>query len=165
MPTTFSPMVRPRSGKRRADRQPLPVVLGDIRRADPGDDPGVAELDAPIVPEDDLQIHRREDGLVAVGFDAVGPDGGAHDVEVRVIDRVGLFGGGGDHAEGLRVDDLVAAIGGLADLAHADAAVDTGDAHPGTGGDGTLGAVLGQRGGRTIDSGKRDGHGLHTSAG
>ena len=101
-----------------------------------------------------FQVDRREDGLVAVGFDAVRADRGAHDVEMRVVHRVVLLRGGGDDAERLRIDHLVAAVGGLADLAHADAAVHAGHAHAGCGTDRTFGPVLGEGRGRGIDSWK-----------
>ena len=79
------------AGEGRADGQAFPVVLGDVGRADAGDDPGVAELDALVVAEADLEVHGGEDRLVAVGLDAVGADARAHDVEVRVVDRVASF--------------------------------------------------------------------------
>ncbi len=131
------------AGQGRADGEPFPVVLGDIGRADAGNDPRAAELDAFVVAEVHFEVHGGEDGLVAVGLDAVRADAGAHDVEVGVVNRINLFGRGRDDAERLRIDDFVAAVRGLADFAHADAAVNASDAHAGVGSNRTFGPVLG----------------------
>jgi hypothetical protein len=97
------------------------------------------------------EIDGREDGDVAVRLDPVRADHRPHDVQVRVVDGVHFLAGRGDGAERLRVDDLVAAEGGLADLAHADAAIDTRDTHTGGGHDRGRRPVLGERGGGGVD--------------
>ena len=130
------------SGKRGSDGQPFPVVLGDVGRADSGDDPGITEFDAFVVADGHFKIDGREDRLVAVGLDAVRADSGPHDVEMRIIDGVDFLRGGRDDAKGLRIDHLMAAVGGLADFAHADAAIHAGDAHAGGRNHGALGSVL-----------------------
>jgi hypothetical protein len=142
------------AGEGGADCETLPVVLCDVGGTDARDDPWVAKLQPAVMAETHFQIDGREDRLVAVGLDAVGADSGPHDVEVRVVDRVGLLAGGSDDAERLWVDHLVTAVRRLADLAHADASVDAGDTHSRSGDDRILGAVLGQGGGGGVGSGQ-----------
>jgi len=38
-----------------------------------------------------LQVHVREDGFVAVCFDAVSSDSGAHNGKMGIIDGIGLL--------------------------------------------------------------------------
>ena len=72
-----------------------------------------------------LGVDHREERVVGVAHDAVGQalraERVAHDVEVRVVDRVVLVAAGGDLAERPGIDDLAAAERGLEDLAVAPA--------------------------------------------
>ena len=83
-----------------------------------------------IMADGHFEIHCREDRLIAVRFDPLGPYRSAHDIKMGIIHRVILFRSGGDDSEGLRVDHLMAPVSGFADLAHSDTSIHTGDAHP-----------------------------------
>ena len=78
---------------------------------------------------DHFKIDGWKDSFITIRLDSVSSGSRPHDVEVGIIDRVDLFSSGGDDSKGLWINHLMASVGGLTDLAHADAAIHTGDAH------------------------------------
>src|SRR5579864_2196011 len=97
-----------------------------------------------------LKVYGREEGAVRIFLNSPCAGCTCKNGEVRQVDWVVFLRGGGDDPEGLRVNHLGASIRTLADLAHADASIDTSCAHSTKGADRILGAILGQRGGGGI---------------
>src|SRR5680860_1068256 len=109
------------AGDSAADSQPFPVAPGNVCRAQTRYHDGEVQADPVVVPQRGGDIGVREDGLVGVGGDSVRPDRGAHDVHVRVVDRVFLLRGRSHVAVGLGIEKFGSPHRRLRDLAIAGA--------------------------------------------
>ena len=105
----------------------LPVLSGDLSRAEGAGKDRNLHLHLVGVAELGLRIDHREQSVVGIALDAVGQPLRAKsvtlDVEVGVVDRVVLVAACGDLAERARVDDLSSAERSFEHLAVASAPV------------------------------------------
>ena len=117
------------AGDGRPDGEVLPVIPGDVRRAEGAGEDRHLHFDFLLPPVLCLGVGVGENSRVRIALDALRqsprPHGVAVDVEVRVVDGVVLVGAGRDLPEGAGVDDFATPEGGEPDFTSPLAAVKT----------------------------------------